>query len=235
MSSKSQELISQWHNIRPHKNNPQPQRHENTKIRIIRYQLHHISYADLAVSTPRPTTLFNFHLILSSHLCAHWFISVFPIKTLYAFLISPIQVHAKCLTHVFIQTSAKCDAGLWLHRKLTSSVLVFSEKLVLWMEGYIICRAFYIWVNTALRSERTLCSTFLCSYLHPTIPSFTSRYSPQHAVLWPAKLTYYHLLSHESSALFLMFQKHLIVVAYCSGKHPHQHHMLDSLNSCKSW
>lgn len=111
------------------------------------------------------------YIILYSHLCADWFISVSSLKTLYAFLISPIQVHAKCLAHVFIQTSsAKCDADLWLHRKLTSSVLMFSENVVLWMEGCLICRAFYIWVNTAFCWEYTSCSTFLCSYLHPIVP-----------------------------------------------------------------
>jgi hypothetical protein len=98
---------------------------------------------------------------------------------LYAFLISPIQVHTKCLALVFIQTSsAKYDADLWLHRKLMSSELVFSENLILWMEGCLICRAFCIWVNTAFCSEYTSCSTFLRSYLDPGIPPFYIKVFP---------------------------------------------------------
>lgn len=140
---------------------------------------HPLCWFSCIYSTPYHSISLRYHLISSSHLCADWFISVFLLKTLYAFLISPIQVHAKCLAHVFIQASSeKCDANLWLHRKLTSSVLVFSENKVLWIEGCLICRAYYIWVNTAFCSEYSSCRTFLCSYLHPTIPLFYIKIFP---------------------------------------------------------
>lgn len=221
--------------IRTESSTTTPWKHQDSH-HLLPASQHPLCWFSCIYSTPCHSISLRYHLILSSQLCSDWFISVFTLKTSYAFLISPIQVHAKCLAHVFIQTSpAKCDADLWLHRKLTSSVFVFSENLILWMEGCLVCRAFFIgWIQHSVQSTHHAAPSYA---LISTLPflHLTSRYSPQHPVLWPAKLTYYHLLSHESSALFLMFQKHLIVVTYCFGKHPYHHHVLDSLNSCKSW